>query len=51
MSSNTFQNLSDCEVKARYSKYKSMGMTEDEAFNKVYCEDCTLDNEGDRDDE
>lgn len=43
MSSDVFQNLSDAEVKTRYDMYKAEGMTDDEAFDKIFQEDCSLD--------
>lgn len=41
--SDTFQHLSDNEVKERYDKYKAQGMTEDEIFDEIYKEDCNMD--------
>ena len=43
-SSNTFQNLSDEKVQELYKKYKEQGLSDDEIFDKIYSEDCNLDN-------
>lgn len=43
MSSDTFQHLSEGEVKERLARYLAEGMSEDEAFNEIYAEDCNMD--------
>lgn len=48
-SSDVFQNLSDSEVKARYDKYKAMGLGQDEIFDKIHQEDCIMDEENAKD--
>ena len=42
-SSDVFQHLSDSYVQKRYDELKAKGLSEDEIFDTLYCEDCNMD--------
>ena len=42
---STFENLTDEQVKKMFEELLAEGYTEDQAFTKIYSEDCSLDND------
>lgn len=44
---DVFQHLSEEYVEARYNEMLAQGMSEDDAFDELWAEDCALDEEGD----
>lgn len=42
---STFENLTDEQVEEMLEELLAEGYTEDQAFTKIYSEDCSLDND------